>query len=133
MQIIRQLTAGQAAAFEGRVFSLTGELVLPWEPVRARIPIFIGSRSPGVMAIAGELADELHLPFCIAPEFVALARARIQEGIKRAGRTDELIPLSVGPLVCIAEDADTALLDARRRLPEYIAFMKYPCEVMGID
>jgi len=84
------------------------------------------------MGIAGELADELHLPFCIAPEFVKAAQERAQAGMTRAGRAGDLIPISAGPLLCIAEDREAALRDARLRLPEYIAFMKYPCQVMDI-
>ncbi len=130
--IIRQLAAGKAADFAGSVFSVTADFAFPWEPTRERIPIFIGSRSPGVMEIAGEVADELHLPFCVAPEFVRAAQKHAQDGMDRAGRKGELIPIAAGPLVCIAQDREAALLDARLRLPEYMAFMKYPFELMGI-
>ena len=130
--IIRRLTAGGAADFEGQVFSATADFAFPWQPTREHIPVFIGTRSPGVMGIAGEVADELHLPFCIAHEFVKVAQGRARAGMTSAGREGDLIPISAGPLLCIAEDRDAALRDARLRLPEYIAFMKYPCEVMGI-
>src|SRR5581483_4993639 len=69
VQVIRYLLAGKDNGFSGHVFTLKPGLGFKWKGYREHTPITVGSRSRGGMAVAGEVADELHLPNCVAHEF----------------------------------------------------------------
>ncbi len=133
VQVIRYLLAGRDDGFQGQVFSLAPKLGFMWKGYREHTPIFVGSRSPGGMRVAGEVADELHLPNCVAAEFVALAQAQVRRGMAKAGRAGPAIPLSSSPQCGISLDRQAAVRHAQERIGGFIEWMKVPCGLMGID
>ena len=132
VQVIRYLLAGRDDGFSGEVFSIQPGLDFKWKGYREHTPIFVGSRSPGGMAVAGEVADELHLPNCVAPEFVALAKEQARKGMDKAGRNGKMIPLASSPQCGISRDREAAVRHAQERIGGFIEWMKVPCELMGI-
>jgi 5,10-methylenetetrahydromethanopterin reductase len=131
--VIRYLLAGRDDGFSGEVYSLRPGLGFKWKGYREHTPIFVGSRSPGGMRVAGEVADELHLPNCVAPEFAALAHEQMQKGLRRAGRPEPALPLSSSPQCAISRDAAAARRYAQERISAFIEWMEVPCRLMGID
>jgi 5,10-methylenetetrahydromethanopterin reductase len=131
--LIRCVLAGCEAGFAGEVYQVRGGVNLQWRGYRAHTPIFVGSRSPGGMAVAGEVADELHLPNCVAPEFAALARAQMQTGLRRAGRPEQTLPLSSSPQCAISADGEAARRYAQERIAGFIQWLTVPCQLLGIE
>jgi 5,10-methylenetetrahydromethanopterin reductase len=131
--LIRALLAGEGRAVEGEVFGLPKDFHLEWRAPRADLPVFVGSASPGGMEVAGEVADQLHLPFCINPAYVRLAREHVQLGMHRAGRQGQEIPVICSPLVGISQDREAAIRFAQDTLAGFIEWMRVPCRVLGID
>ncbi len=132
VQVIRYILSGNAGGFSGEVFSIQPGLDFKWKGYREHTPIFVGSRSPGGMAVAGEVADELHLPNCVAPEFVALAKKQVRKGMEKAGRDGPMIPLASSPQCGISRDREAAVRHAQDRIGGFIEWMEVPCELMGI-
>lgn len=133
VQLIRHILSGSDDGFAGKVYSVQPGLGFKWKGYRADMPIFVGSRSPGGMTIAGEVADELHLPNCVAPEFITLAKEQARRGMQKAGRLGQLIPIASSPQCAISDDRDAAVRFAQERIAGFIEWMKVPCELMGID
>jgi 5,10-methylenetetrahydromethanopterin reductase len=133
VQVIRYLLSGRDDGFDGQIFPIRPGLAFKWKGYRDNTPIFVGSRSPGGMRVAGEVADELHLPNCVAPEFAALAKERLQAGMLRAGRHEPAIPLASSPQCGISLDREAAVRYAQERIGGFIEWMKVPCELMGIS
>ena len=132
VQVIRYILSGNDGGFSGEVFSIQPGLDFKWKGYREHTPIFVGSRSPGGMAVAGEVADELHLPNCVAPEFVALAKKQVRKGMEKAGRDGQMIPLASSPQCGISRDREAAVRHAQDRIGGFIEWMEVPCELMGI-
>jgi len=132
VQVIRRLLSGGVESIKGKVFSLPEGFEFPWKSYRDDLPIFVGSRSPGGMAVAGEVADELHLPNCVAPEFVALAQKQMSAGMQRAGRKEPSIPLSSSPQLALSLDREAAVKFAQEKIGAFIEWMDVPRELMGI-
>lgn len=133
VMMIRRFLSGAVDEFAGDVFSVPNGYSFPWRPFEGPPPIFVGSRSPGGMAIAGEVADELHLPNCVAPEFVALAQKQLRTGMDRAGRNGDLIPLASSPQLGLSRDREAAVRFAQERIGGFIEWMELPRQLMGID
>lgn len=132
VRIIRHFLSGHETAFEGEVYSVPEGYVFPWRPYREELPIFVGSRSPGGMSVAGEVADELHIPNGIAPEFIALAQQQLRKGMDLAGRAGALIPLAGSPQLGLSHDRTAAVQFAQKRIGGFIEWMKVPCQLLGI-
>lgn len=133
VQLIRHFLANNEAAFEGKVFTVPEDYPFPWRPHRDHVPIFIGSRSPGGMAVAGEVADELHLPNCVAPQFIALAQQQLRLGMEKAGRKGHMIPLACSPQLGLSRDRDAAIHFAQERIGGFIQWMEVPRQLLGIE
>lgn len=133
VQVIRYLLAGRDDGFSGKAYSIQPGLGFKWKGYREHTPIFVGSRSPGGMAVAGEVADELHLPNCVAPQFVALAKEQVAKGMHKAGRNGNMLPLSASPQFGLSRDRKAAVRHAQERIGGFIEWMKVPCELMGIE
>lgn len=132
VQVIRYILSGNDGGFSGEVFSVRPNLGFKWKGYREVMPIFVGSRSPGGMAVAGEVADELHLPNCVAPEFVALAKEQVRKGMEKAGRNGNRISLGSSPQCGISRDREAAVRHAQDRIGGFIQWLTVPCELMGI-
>jgi 5,10-methylenetetrahydromethanopterin reductase len=133
VQVVRYCLAGRDDGYCGEVFSIAAGARLKWQAVRPEVAIFVGSRSPGGMAVAGEVADELHLPNCVAPEFLALARNQIRLGAERAVRPALVLPLASSPQCSVSRDREAAARHARARIGAFIQWLKVPCELLGIS
>jgi F420-dependent oxidoreductase-like protein len=127
--ILRKALARERLEFDGESYTLPlpgGQgkaLKLMIAPVQERIPIYLAAIGPNNTKLAGEIADGW-LPFLFAPEHVASARALLQEGADRAGRTiDESFDIAPNVNLCIDDDVDKARDMVRPILALYIGGM----------
>ena len=104
---------------------LAGEQVLAgaelFRPPPLPVPIAIGTRSPGVMKLAGELADTAlvgarHL----TPEIVARYKGWLAEGAARAGRSIDDIEVRPRVTLCVSDDAELAVASVKRFAAHYL-------------
>ena len=123
--ICRGLWAGEEVTFSGEVFSADqARLNSPPEVMPA---VVLGSRSPGVMRLAGELADRV----LIGARYWSVAQAGeyrgwLAEGAARAGRSLDGLEISPRLTVCISGDGDLARRSVKRYVAHYLSILRPP-------
>ncbi len=119
---IRDLLAGGKVTQDGAHATLReAALLLP--PVQ-RVPIAIGTRSPQVMRLAGELADvALVGARHLTPTLVADYRRWLAEGAARAGRTPVAIEVLPRVTLCVSRDEQRALDSVKRFAAHYLGIL----------
>jgi 5,10-methylenetetrahydromethanopterin reductase len=113
---IRSLLAGDRVPLAGKFLKWTGEAYLRFDAPRIT-PIYLGALGPGMLRLAGELADGV-LPLLFPPEHYFGVKPYLEEGI--AVRSDHLASLDFAACLWVSLDDDPAA--ARRVLAEKIAY-----------
>jgi 5,10-methylenetetrahydromethanopterin reductase len=117
--IVRQLLAGEGRALSGRAFTLAPGQRLKYEVQRADVPIMVGTWSPKMTALAGELADEVKIGASANPAVVRQVRSWLAPGLVAAGRAAEDVGVIIGVTTVVDEDGDAARAYARRGVAPY--------------
>lgn len=68
--IVTALMAGDLSGYDGKVYGMQPNTRLHFAPYRSRVPLLIGSWSPRLARIAGQLADEFQAGGCANPAMV---------------------------------------------------------------
>jgi 5,10-methylenetetrahydromethanopterin reductase len=118
VDVIRRLLAGDESGFEGEQFSLTPGARLRYEPLRADVPLMIGTWGVRVAAYAGDVASELKIGGTANPDLVPVMRSRVG---------NDHVRVVVGAVTVVDDDAEAA----RRRAREEAA-LYFPV-VAGLD
>jgi 5,10-methylenetetrahydromethanopterin reductase len=119
---VTALLRGEEVSLHGETITIDGaRMVGPVRPV----PISIGSRSPQVMRLAGELADialvgARHIDAGIAAEY----RMWLADGAARAGRSLDDIDIAPRLTLCISRDGDLARRSLKRYVAHYSAIIR---------
>jgi 5,10-methylenetetrahydromethanopterin reductase len=87
--IVRALLAGERVTFESRNYTLRG-IRLNFQP-RASLPIYLGTRGPRVLELAGEVADGVFLEVLHTPTALDWALGHVADGAARAGRSPDAL------------------------------------------
>lgn len=119
---------------------LAGEAAPGWEsqaylrvPVERPIPIYLGATSPGMLRLAGELADGV-LPLLFPPEHLATVLPLVAEGAAKAGRPLDGIDLAACIWVSVSDDGAAAADVLRDKIAYYgHALSGYLKERLGLS
>jgi F420-dependent oxidoreductase-like protein len=129
VEILRQALARERLAYDGEYYKLPlpdgpgKALKLTIAPVQERIPIYIASIGPKNVQLTGEIADGW-LPIFFSPEHVADAKALLEEGASRSGRSiDDGFDIAPAVNVCIDDDVDRARDQMRYFIALYVGGM----------
>ncbi len=104
--------------------ALAGEPIPGWGPEAYLrfpahpVPIYLGAMSPGMLRLAGELADGA-LPLLFPPEHFATVAPLVAEGAARAGRSLDDIDLAACVWCSIADDRERAEAVLRDKIAYY--------------
>jgi alkanesulfonate monooxygenase SsuD/methylene tetrahydromethanopterin reductase-like flavin-dependent oxidoreductase (luciferase family) len=91
----------------------------------APVPIAIGSRSPQVMRLAGEIADTALVGGrFLDAEIAAQYRSWIAEGATRAGRDPAAIEVAPRLTLCVSKDGALARRSVKRYVAHYVAIIR---------
>lgn len=116
---MRGLLDGEAVQLDGEMVTIDGSSLL--RAPAARVPIAIGTRSPGVMKLAGEVADiALVGARYLTPEIVARYRAWLAEGAARVGRDVSEIEVLPRVTLCVSDDEALAVESVKRFAAHYL-------------
>ncbi len=119
-ELVARLLSGDASGFSGSVFSLAPGTRLNYRPHRPRVPLLIGGWGPRMLAIAGELADEVKIGGSANSAMVAVARERVSVGAGRVGRAVDDIGIVLGAVTVVDEDGARARAKARAEVALYL-------------
>ncbi|MGI9622992.1 MAG: LLM class flavin-dependent oxidoreductase, partial [Acidimicrobiales bacterium] len=126
---LRDTITGLRSLLDGRPTTVDGGQVRLSEaqlrrPVAEPVPIAIGTRSPGVMKLAGELADvALVGARYLTPGIVAMYQEWLAEGAQRSGRTVDDIGVYPRVTLCVSEDEDLAVASVKRFAAHYMEIL----------
>jgi 5,10-methylenetetrahydromethanopterin reductase len=121
---ITGLLRGDEVVLHGETITIEhARMVGPVRPV----PISIGTRSPQVMRLAGELADiALVGGRTFDAQITAQYRTWLAEGAARSGRDASTIEIAPRLTLCISRDGDLARRSLKRYVAHYAALIRPP-------
>jgi 5,10-methylenetetrahydromethanopterin reductase len=105
--IVRGLLRGETVKVQGEVIT-GGPTRLDFQPVRARVPIYVASNGPMGLDFAGESADGVVMQGPVAPKLVEWFLSQVRRGAQRAGRDLREIDVVARLNVCLHSDARVA-------------------------
>ncbi len=114
---LRQLWSGEAGAYDGDMFRLAGMRMAfrPSEPV----PLYIAAMGPGMLRLAGEIADGVVLSAGLSASYAAESLALAAAGAEAAGRDPAAMRRAAYLYTAVDSDRNAAV----ERLRPKIAFM----------
>src|SRR5205809_1530209 len=128
VQFLRQALAGERVVFRGETFSVDGFRLS--RPPSAPIPIHVAALRPGMLRVAGEVADGAVLNWLSADD-VPKSVAVVREAAARAGRDPASVEITARLLINVdppGAAADTAVrrhVTAYLNVPVYRAFHEW--------
>jgi 5,10-methylenetetrahydromethanopterin reductase len=124
--VVRALLDGGDVEFNGSTVTVSrSRMVGPVSPV----PIAIGSRSPQMMRLAGEIADvALVGGRFLSSEIADSYRTWIAEGATRMGRNPDNVELAPRLTLCVSRDGELARRSVKRYVAHYVTIIR-PAEL----
>jgi 5,10-methylenetetrahydromethanopterin reductase len=111
VEVIRRLLAREESGFAGERFTLAPGARLAYEPLRARVPLMIGTWRPRTAAFAATVADEVKIGGTANPDLVRLVREWLGPDGPR---------IVVGAVTVVDEDGAAARARAAREVELYL-------------
>ena len=114
---LRQALTGERVVFKGKTFEVDGFRLT--KPPSRPVPIYVAALRPGMLSVAGEVADGVILNW-LAPEDVPKSVAVVREAAERAGRDPKSIEITARIFVNldpITPESETAV---RRHVAGYL-------------
>jgi 5,10-methylenetetrahydromethanopterin reductase len=103
--LVRSLLRGERVQCDGPIFVADAQLHFP---ARADLPIWIASRAPGMLELAGRIADGAMIGTIATPASILQALERIQAGATAARRSLSDVTVSVRVDVSVDDDPKVA-------------------------
>jgi 5,10-methylenetetrahydromethanopterin reductase len=132
--IVRSLLAGEAVTFDGQLFKLS-DAKLRFD-VRPDIPIYLATRSPRNLELAGELADGAIIATYVSKPQLEFAIERIRAGAERAGRSLDDVKCISWVYTSISDDGRQAIENVRPFVTQALVNTSpeaYPVILEGFD
>ncbi len=109
---IRKALTGEEFTHDGRFFRGV-QTQLDFAPTRPAVPIYVGGERPGILKVAGEVADG-SIMNVVSPEYIAdFAAEHVRASARSAGRDPDDLELMALVTCCVSDDHDQALANAR--------------------
>lgn len=115
IDLMRRLWSGERVTFEGDVVKFLGGM-LDFSIAPEQAPsVWVASRGPKILAMAGSVADGVLIGSFATPAGVQWAKDQVAVGLERSGRSWADIELASWLYVSILEDEDGPVPDGIRR------------------
>lgn len=114
VRAMRETVAAVRGLLRGETVHVQGDVItcapthLDFQPLRARIPVYIASNGPMGLALAGEIADGVVMQGPVAPALVEWFLTQVRRGVQRAGRDLHEIDVVARINVCVHPDTRVA-------------------------
>jgi 5,10-methylenetetrahydromethanopterin reductase len=127
VHIIRELLDGREVNYQGNNYQIFGnDSRLEFPPGRT-VPILIGTRSPRIAKLAGELADIIVIGArYISDQQITNYLQWISEGAARARRDIDSIEIAPRLTICASEDSELARQSVKLYAAYYLALLRPP-------
>jgi F420-dependent oxidoreductase-like protein len=133
VDILRAIFRGEDPP-QGEKFR-TGFRFMGYEPPRSDLPIYLAGLSPGMLRLAGELADGVILWLCNPNYIRDVVVPTVREGRERAGRDLEGFDIVAAVPSAVTDDPTAALEQLRSELVSYfnLPYYRAMIERSGFD
>jgi alkanesulfonate monooxygenase SsuD/methylene tetrahydromethanopterin reductase-like flavin-dependent oxidoreductase (luciferase family) len=113
----------------------TGFHFMGYEPVRSDIPIYLAGLSPGMLRLAGEIADGVILWLCNPNYIREVVVPTVREGRKKAGRELDGFDIVAAVPSAVGDDPAAAIEQLRSELVPYfhLPYYRAMIERSGFD
>lgn len=118
--ITKAMLAGDGADYSGPTWAIPAGQRFHYPVARPTVPIMVGTWSPRMSALAGEIGDEVKVGASANPEMARLVRTWVSPGAARAGRDPADIGVVLGAVTIVDEDRDLAMNQARSIIAGYL-------------
>jgi 5,10-methylenetetrahydromethanopterin reductase len=127
VRIIRELLAGRVVNYQGNAFQLSdNDSRLEFPPQRT-VPVLIGTRSPRIAKLAGELADIIVIGArYISDQQLTNYLRWISEGASHARRDIDSIEVAPRLTICASNDGELARQSVKLYAAHYLALLRPP-------
>ncbi len=118
--LVRHLLARRTEAFTGQVWRHAAGATLQYAPLRAAVPVTVGTWGQKTARMAGELADEVKIGGSANPAMILQLRPELNRGSRRAGRGEDAVGICLGAVTVVDVDRELARALARREVALYL-------------
>jgi 5,10-methylenetetrahydromethanopterin reductase len=127
VQIIKELLAGSVIKYQGRIYQLNYNNARLEFPLQQTVPILIGTRSPAVAKLAGEVADIIIVGArYISEQQITNYLGWIAEGAARAGKRVDDLEIAPRLTICCSTDGELAKRSVKLYAAHYLALLRPP-------
>ena len=127
VHIIKELLAGRVVNYQGKIYQLSYKNARLEFPPQHTVPILIGTRSPRIAKLAGEVADIIVIGARYISEQQLTNYIRwISEGAARAGRDIDDVEVAPRLTICASTDGELAKQSIKLYAAHYLALLKPP-------
>jgi 5,10-methylenetetrahydromethanopterin reductase len=127
VHIIRELLAGRVVNYQGKIYRLSYKNARLEFPPEHHVPILIGTRSPRIAKLAGEVADIIVIGARYNSDRQITNYLRwISEGAARARRNIDDIEVAPRLTVCASRDGELAKQSVKLYAAHYLALLRPP-------
>jgi 5,10-methylenetetrahydromethanopterin reductase len=127
IRIIRELLAGRVVNYQGNAYQLSDKDSRLQFPPQRTVPILIGTRSPRIAKLAGELADIIVIGArYISDQQLTNYLRWISEGAAHAGRDIDSIEVAPRLTICASNDGELARQSVKLYAAHYLALLRPP-------
>ncbi len=117
VEFLRPALAGERVTMAGKTVSLSGFRLS--RPVAAPIPIYVAALRPGMLRVAGEVADGAIINW-LSAEDARKSITVVRDAAERAGRDPEAVEIVARCFMCVDPPSDAADLGMRRTINAYL-------------
>jgi 5,10-methylenetetrahydromethanopterin reductase len=127
IHIIRELLAGRVVNYQGNAYQVSGKDSRLQFPPQRTVPILIGTRSPRIAKLAGELADIIVIGArYISDQQLTNYLRWISEGAAHARRDIDSIEVAPRLTICASNDGELARQSVKLYAAHYLALLRPP-------
>lgn len=125
--IIRELLAGRVLTYQGKIYRLSYKNARLEFPPEHTVPILMGTRSPIIAKLAGELADIIVIGArYISEQQITNYLQWISDGAARARRNIDDIEVAPRLTICASRDGELAKQSVKLYAAHYLALLRPP-------
>jgi 5,10-methylenetetrahydromethanopterin reductase len=127
VHIIRELLAGKVVNYQGNAYQLSCKETRLEFPPQHDVPILIGTRSPKIAKLAGEIADIIVIGArYISDQQLSNYLAWISEGVLKAKRDIGTVEIAPRLTICASRDGELAKQSVKLYAAHYLSLLKPP-------
>jgi 5,10-methylenetetrahydromethanopterin reductase len=131
ISLVRRLLAGEEVTMAGTIVRAE-QARLDFTPVRPRIPIYVGTRGPRMLELAGAEADGVIVGNVASCAGWRYAVEHVRKGAEKHGRDTTTIAHTAWVYCCIADDSKAALDAIRPNVATSLATSRPILSNLGI-